>query len=150
LHEALKPGSFVELLLQANDDERRELLFAHLKDQVGLILSLSKDSYLDGDVAFHDLGLDSLMAVELRNALQISLEKPLSATLVLDYPTLYSLRDELLSGLISSSEETKVASKLSEHSSKLNTASAAFEDLSDFEAEALLLEELEKTNVSKQ
>ena len=42
-----------------------------------------------------EIGLDSLMAVELRNALTRSLGQPLPATLLFDHPTLDALAAHL-------------------------------------------------------
>jgi acyl carrier protein len=43
-----------------------------------------------------DLGIDSLMAVELKNRLQSAFGIPLGATLVFDHPTVEALTDHLL------------------------------------------------------
>ena len=42
-----------------------------------------------------EIGLDSLMAVELRNVLGTMLGKPLPATIIFDYPTIDALTDFL-------------------------------------------------------
>jgi acyl carrier protein len=47
------------------------------------------------DVTFHDLGLDSLMAVELRNGLRQATGLDLSATALFDYPSLPALAGHL-------------------------------------------------------
>jgi hypothetical protein len=86
----------------------------------------------DENEALHDLGLDSLMAVELRNTLMSSLDMRLSPTLVLDYPTLRNLTDFLL-GEISEFDRVPPA----EASLRDNIGT-----ISEEEAEALLLEEL--------
>ena len=52
---------------------------------------------LAADLPFLQLGLDSLMAVELRNALAEALGRTLPATLLFKYPTLEALGDFVLS-----------------------------------------------------
>jgi hypothetical protein len=45
-----------------------------------------------------DLGMDSLMAVQLRNGLNemLALQRPLSSTLMFDYPTIDAIAQHLL------------------------------------------------------
>jgi acyl carrier protein len=86
---------------------------------------------------FTDLGMDSLMAVELKNRLQTSLECSISASLVFDYPTVATLVDYLAGEMLSTESdviESKVAEQIIPESN--------FDDLSDSEAEALLLSKL--------
>ncbi len=89
---------------------------------------------MDEDAALHDLGLDSLMAIELRNTLQISLDRQLSPTLVLDFPTLHALRETLLADMFG----TEFAEDAPDAWAK------NIDELTDSEAEALLLAELER------
>jgi acyl carrier protein len=93
------------------------------------ILSLPEDTRIDEDEALHDLGLDSLMAVELRNALTASLGRQWSPTLALDYPTVRRLNEFLLAEIFGSPL-------------KSNGQSQQPEELSEAEAEELLLQEL--------
>ncbi len=59
------------------------------------VLGLDAGSALDPQRPLNELGLDSLMAVELRNALSLALGRPLPATLLFDYPTLDALAGHL-------------------------------------------------------
>ncbi|HVT99352.1 MAG TPA: SDR family NAD(P)-dependent oxidoreductase, partial [Acidobacteriaceae bacterium] len=119
----------VERLSDMAPAERHAFLAEHLRQQVIHILSLPSTTRIDEDEALHDLGLDSLMAVELRNALATSLGQPWSPTMVLDYPTLRSLTGYLLSELFLSAEQSQAAAQ-------------PIENLSEAEAEELLLQEL--------
>jgi acyl carrier protein len=123
---------FCHALLGAAAEDRRVMLMEHLRQQTAQILSLPSQVKIDQDEALHDLGLDSLMAVELRNALMTSLGRQLSPTMVLDYPTLRTLTDFLLGEI---SEGRKPSNAADRGSEDINA-------LSDSEAESLLLAEL--------
>ena len=51
------------------------------------MLGLAGPDAVPGDRPLKELGLDSLMAVELRNQLSARAQTPLPATLAFDYPT---------------------------------------------------------------
>ena len=59
------------------------------------ILGLKSSTRIDPRQPFQDLGLDSLMAVELRNALSNSVQQELPTTLLFEYGTLQDLTDYL-------------------------------------------------------
>ena len=86
------------------------------------------------------MGLDSLMAVELRNALGASLKCSLPATLLFDYPTLDALVDFLSKELWP--VETPPARSDVEEERAVAAEAADLAALSEDEAEALLLQEL--------
>ncbi|HEY3230463.1 MAG TPA: acyl carrier protein, partial [Roseiflexaceae bacterium] len=70
--------------------DRRDLLQNHLVDQVASVLRLPADR-IDAQTPLPSIGLDSLMALELRNRLEASLGITLSATMVWGYPTIAAL-----------------------------------------------------------
>jgi myxalamid-type polyketide synthase MxaB len=80
----------------SSDDERRALLTAHLCSQLGKVLGLSPHEHIEPRQRLFDLGLDSLMAVELKSRLEVSLGCSLSATLVFDYPLVEALVNYLV------------------------------------------------------
>ena len=53
------------------------------------------------EAGFFDLGMDSLMAVELRRRLEQAVGKELPATLAMDYPRLVDVADYLLGDVLS-------------------------------------------------
>ncbi|MEU7002734.1 type I polyketide synthase [Nonomuraea sp. NPDC046570] len=62
------------------------------------VLGRNPDADLDLSRPFNDLGLDSLMAVQLRNALATATGRRLPATLLFDHPTPAALSEALRSG----------------------------------------------------
>jgi len=78
--------------------ERKAVLQNYLHDKVSLVLGIS--SGIEKRRRLFDLGLDSLMSVELKNRLEADLTKPLSSTLIFDYPTLEDLHDHIVSDIL--------------------------------------------------
>ena len=82
-------------LEQTEATSRLPFLERHISEQLALVLKKSK-SDIESRTPLKNYGFDSLMAVELRNRLEVSLELPLSATLVWSHPTVGSLASFLL------------------------------------------------------
>jgi acyl carrier protein/NAD(P)-dependent dehydrogenase (short-subunit alcohol dehydrogenase family) len=87
-------GDFLAGLTLLDGKELRHTLIAWLREQVAAVLRLSVER-LPEDKALRSLGLDSLMALELRNRLERHLRLKLSATLVWNYPTISALAAHL-------------------------------------------------------
>jgi polyketide synthase 12/polyene macrolide polyketide synthase/epothilone polyketide synthase D len=71
------------------------VLVGHVRDQAIKVLGLGASFALDTRAGLRDLGLDSLMALDLRNRLQSSLGRPLPSTLAFDHPTVDALAEYL-------------------------------------------------------
>jgi len=80
-------------LEQTPPNKRRSLLLEYVRNQATKVLSLDASFTIDPKQPLTSLGLDSLMAVELRNLLGsgLNLTRSFPATLVFDYPTLAAL-----------------------------------------------------------
>jgi NADP-dependent 3-hydroxy acid dehydrogenase YdfG/acyl carrier protein len=99
LRPALPPSSPSELrtrLSAATPREREAILTSHLREGLSRVAGIGISAPLDPRQPFAELGLDSLMAIELRNALSQSLGQALPATLVFDYPSLEALTGYVL------------------------------------------------------
>ena len=75
---------------------RRALVTSRVREQALRTLGLAADFPLDPRQGLRDVGLDSLMAVELRNALQQLAGRSLPSTLLFDFPTVDGLSGYLL------------------------------------------------------
>jgi len=136
LHKMAK--KFREDLAVAPIDERTPLLIEKICEQIKLVMGLEVDEIIDPNQPLQELGLDSLMAVELRNILCALIDKQLPATLMFKYPTVASLSEFLIADMFKDDmpeEEPKVEVVPVEEEESLD-------DLSEEELEAMLNEEL--------
>jgi myxalamid-type polyketide synthase MxaB len=122
--------------------EGKALLVAHVKSQVTQVLGLHSSNPLDFTQGFFSLGMDSLTSIELRSRLQSSLGCSLPSTITFDYPTVEALVNYLMEKVL-----PKASSQKSNKSDgDVNSALTEVQELSELEAEALLLQELENMN----
>jgi len=105
--EAVATGWAAELAA-APADARRSELITRLQPVVGRVLGFAPDKRVDVRQGFFDAGMDSLMAMDLRNRLQGALDRSLSATLAFDHPNIGALADHVLE-LLDLAEAPKAA-----------------------------------------
>ena len=75
-------------------------LAAYLRGEIATVLGLRDETPIDPRTRLFDFGLDSLMAVELKNRLEAGLGATLRSTLLFDYPTLEALTAYLLHNVL--------------------------------------------------
>jgi acyl carrier protein len=125
--------------LRALDSSARRARVGRLvHEHVAAVLGWSSTNTPDARRGFFDLGMDSLMALDLKNRLQDSLGLPLRATVVFNYSTIDALADFLAAQFGSSSPATTSTPT----SSSQPVTAVAIDTLSDDEALRLLDEQL--------
>lgn len=115
---------------------RRPMLAAFVRERALRALGVDPGRAVDPRTPLGELGLDSLLAVELRNTLGNAVGSTLPATLLFDYPTIDTLTDYLLNdvlGLAEAAVPTSTPDRV-----------ASIEDLSDEEVEKQLAARLGK------
>ena len=137
---------FGRRLREALPDERVELMNDFVRAKVMEVLRLDTDRQPDHRARLMDLGLDSLMAIQLRDLIEngVGLGRTLPATLMFDYPTIEAITNFLLARLVAGTGNTVTV----DGTTPLTPALAGSRvreigALSDEEAEALLLKRLE-------
>src|SRR5215471_12419935 len=83
----------------ASDAERLKALVALAQEDIAAVLGLPGASSAPADVPLKELGLDSLMAVELHNRLSARVGTKLPTTVAFDYPTPTAMAQLLLEKL---------------------------------------------------
>ena len=91
--------AFLQELAVAPPLKKWPLLLAHVAEQAGKVLGLDPAG-LDSRQGLRDLGLDSLMALELRNRLQRTAGASLRSTLAFDYPTIDAIARHLAADVL--------------------------------------------------
>ena len=84
-------SSFSVKIRDADHDERVTLLTSYLQQVVSKILRLGESSAPDIRQGFTDMGMDSLMTLELKNAVEKEFGHQFSSTLAFDHPTITQL-----------------------------------------------------------
>jgi pimaricinolide synthase PimS1 len=83
----------------ASEEERLAALVELAQGEIAAVLALPGASSVSADVELKELGLDSLMAVALRNRLSGQIGTKLPTTLAFDYPTARAIAQLLLQKL---------------------------------------------------
>ncbi|NBD13838.1 type I polyketide synthase [Corallococcus silvisoli] len=142
--EAPRKDSLLKQLDEVPDSDRLALLTRHVRELAARTLGRESSHPLELERGFTDLGMDSLLALELRKGLETSLGRPLPPTLVFEHPTISQLAAHLHREWVSGKPPPSTgAPHRSEPRSDTPPASAALvEQLSEEEVERLLLEKL--------
>ncbi len=109
---ALTPSGrteLVERLANAPVQQRKRLLADHLRDAVAEVTRVDPAEIRE-DAGFFDLGMDSLMAVELRRRIEQGVGAEVPATLAMDHPRLSDVVDYLLDDVLGLGEQSSAKS----------------------------------------
>jgi acyl transferase domain-containing protein/NADPH:quinone reductase-like Zn-dependent oxidoreductase len=133
-----KKSTLLDRLKVIPEGQRRDMLLAELAANACHVIGLDDATSITPITPLREMGLDSLMAVELRNVLVRLGGQSLPATLLFDYPHLEVLTSHLYRswGLDFDALPNQAAA------AGVAPADDEIANLSDAEAEALLLEEL--------
>ncbi len=92
-------ASWRERLDEAAPDDRADLLRELVAGEVARILGADDPSLIDRDKGLFEMGMDSLMSVELKARLEQGLGVPLPSTLTFNYPNVNALT-RFLAGMV--------------------------------------------------
>jgi NAD(P)-dependent dehydrogenase (short-subunit alcohol dehydrogenase family)/acyl carrier protein len=92
--------ALIQQLERALPNKRLSILRTHVREQVGKVLGINASQLTNLQQPLQELGLDSLMAVELRNKLGHAAGQSLPATLLFEYPAIEALVNYLAGELL--------------------------------------------------
>ncbi len=100
LEQSKTDSEFIQILEKTPQKERQDLLINHLQNQIAAVLGLSSSELPDPEIRFFEMGMDSLMAVELKKRLEKTLLVFLSPTLAFNYPNILALSSYILEDIL--------------------------------------------------
>lgn len=90
----------MQQLISLGVNERRIMLSNYLQSEVSKVLGLPASQLPDTQIGFFDMGMDSLMMVELRSQVERSLDKTIAATALFEHPNIQSLAEYLATEIL--------------------------------------------------
>ena len=134
-------GDLLRIIEAAPTGEHLQILYERVEKLAINVLGLDQSIIIDPHQPLHDMGLDSLMAVELCSVLGNCVQQPLPNTLLFDYGTLNDLTQYLATILkLDRIDVEETASENESDTDDLLQQETA--EMSDAELEKSLLDEL--------
>jgi acyl carrier protein len=134
-----KIGDLKRLLEQTRPAERLTILNNSIRVLAARVLGLDPSASIDPRQSLNELGLDSLMAVEMRNELSTATGQSFPPTLLFNYPNIAALTDFLAADVFAIDSGKRVAAAAAAVPGTVDE----FEGLSQDELVALLEQELQ-------
>ncbi|NEO43915.1 MAG: type I polyketide synthase [Moorea sp. SIO4A3] len=107
LSSTIKTELLNQIKSQRLSNKRQDILTEYLQEQVRQVLKLDPSQIPDPQTGFFDLGMDSLIALELKNRLETDLDMMLSSTLIFEFPNIIDLVDYLENELYNKKNSTR-------------------------------------------
>lgn len=103
--DAVSADDLYTQLAELTPDVRKQRMDDYLRGEIATVLRLDDPSLIDTGTRLFDFGVDSLMAIELKNRIEKGLDRTVRSTLLFDYPTLERLTPHLLGDVLALERE---------------------------------------------
>jgi acyl carrier protein len=132
-----------ERLAGAPEALQREILVEFVRDQAAAVLGVEDRESVALDAGLFEMGMDSLMSVELRKRLERGAGRRLPSTLTFNYPNIAALAAYLQRELVGAEKPVAVCAAPEAKPAPAVVATDDLDSLSDEQLEARLLARLE-------
>ncbi len=133
--------NIVEQLTVLPGNAREQALVGYLWGKVTRILGFSEDTPLDVEAGLFDLGMDSIMALQLKEQLADEFNHPIRSTLVFNYPSIGDiagyLKDTVLQELFGGPGETETSDQASGYRGEPIPEESSVQDIEDDDLDGL-------------
>ncbi len=138
-------GEIVRRLLEARVVDRPPIALEYVAQQVATVLRVNRPESLDPRQRLMEMGLDSLMALDLRGRLGVGLGRPegVPATLIFEHPTIEAIAAFVIREAGAAPDPVELPPADAGPQPALEEAAARIAHLSEDEVEAMLLKKLE-------
>jgi acyl carrier protein len=136
--------ALIRRLGEAAPVERMDLLIAYLQGQVALVMGLDPTQPPEPGQGFFQMGMNSLMAIELKTCLEADLGRTLPSTVAFEYPTIEALAGYIARDVLSLELAGPEFAGQSPEEVKRSEEMAELEKLTEDELIALVSNELRK------
>lgn len=123
---------------------RSAVLRTYLRTRIAKTLGLSDGTVVDDRQPLRDVGLDSLLAIELRNVLGTAIGRALPATLLFDYPTIDDLAPHLLTTLFPDEQHAASADATTVSDASAGALARDLSTMSDDDVDRLFAERMKR------
>ncbi|MBZ5569141.1 MAG: type I polyketide synthase [Acidobacteriia bacterium] len=142
--EENKRSRLLQRIQQASPIDKRPLLHSYIRTQVAEILGFGSSDGVDPRQGFFKMGMDSIMTVQLRTRLEVSLGCSLPPTVAFEYPTVEALTKYLAETVIKLEEPASAAVLSLSPEKKKEAPEVRQEAFSEEELVELLAKKLEQ------
>ncbi len=125
-----KQSAIVQSLMDALPEQRSKILLSFVQELAGKVVGYGDGNAIAEDSPLMEQGFDSLMAVDLKNRLNKSLNSNLPASLLFEYPTLEKITGYLLTEVLSF-EDTEMIEEPDPQNDTEASATALLDEIED-------------------
>ncbi|MCF2144947.1 type I polyketide synthase [Desmonostoc muscorum LEGE 12446] len=133
-----QPSQLLKDLEKTPPNKQYAVLVSFIQTEALAVLGLDPSQRLQPHIGFFEMGMDSLMALDLKNRLQAAIAQEISVSVIFEYSNIESLSRYLISEFFSQESLETSTSESEEDPEEMTQLLAEIQQLSEAELEALI------------